>query len=92
MRALCMHRDYDHLYIPLTSKLGKFQPQTNIFLGNNNPFSIKLTVAWVRFLKKKHQFFPFEISLPQARKKKLILSLEKYFKILKDMIIGTPDK
>ena len=42
MRELSMHADYDHLYIPLTSKKGKFQPQT--FSGNKNPFSIKPTV------------------------------------------------
>ena len=40
MWELCMHPDYDH-FIPLTSKKGKFQPQTNIFSENNNPFSIK---------------------------------------------------
>ena len=39
-----VHLDYNHFYIPLTSKYGKFQPQT-IFLGNNNPFSIKPTVV-----------------------------------------------
>ena len=43
MQELCMYPDYDHLYIPLTSKKGKFQPQT-FFPGNNNPFSIKPTV------------------------------------------------
>ena len=32
---LCMHTDYDHFYIPVTSKKGKFQPKTNIFPGNN---------------------------------------------------------
>ena len=41
MWELCMHPDYDYLYIPLTSEKDKFQPQTNIFLGNNNPISIK---------------------------------------------------
>ena len=30
-----MHTDYDHFYIPVTSKKGKFQPKTNIFPGNN---------------------------------------------------------
>ena len=38
MWELYMHPDYDHLYIPLTSEKGKFQPQTNIYPGNNNPF------------------------------------------------------
>ena len=36
-----MHLDYDHLYIPLTSKYSKFLAQTNIFPGNINTFSIK---------------------------------------------------
>ena len=40
MWELCMHPDYDH-FIPLTSKQGKFQPQTNICPGKNIPFSIK---------------------------------------------------
>ena len=40
MWKLWMHLDYDH-FIPLTSNLVKFQLQTNIFPGNNNPFSIK---------------------------------------------------
>ena len=42
-----MHLDYDHLYIPLTSKWGKFLPQI-IFLGNKNPFSIKYTVVRIK--------------------------------------------
>ena len=40
MRKLCIYPEYNHLYIPLTSKKGKFQPQTNIFPVNSNPFSI----------------------------------------------------
>ena len=40
MRKLCIHPEYNHLRIPLTSKKGKFQPQTNIFPVNSNPFSI----------------------------------------------------
>ena len=40
MRKLCIHPEYNHLSIPLTSKKGKFQPQTNIFPVNSNPFSI----------------------------------------------------
>ena len=43
--------DYDHLYIPLTSKKGKFQSQT-IFLRNTNPFSIKPTVVQVKISEK----------------------------------------
>ena len=51
------------IYTLLISKQGKFQPQTNIFHGNNNPFSIKPTVVWVNISGKKH-FFRFETSLP----------------------------
>ena len=47
-----MHPDYDPLHVPLTSKLGKFQPQTNIFPGNSNPFSIKSTVVGVKIFEK----------------------------------------
>ena len=69
MWELCMHLDCDHFYISLTFKKGKFQRQTNIFPGNNNPFSIKSTVVWVKLSeKKKHEFFRFEISIPQASK------------------------
>ena len=35
-----MHQDYN-FFIPLTSKKGKFEPQTNIFTGKNIPLSIK---------------------------------------------------
>ena len=58
MWKLCMHPDHDHLYIPLTSKKDKFQPQTNIFPGNNNPFFINPTVAWVKISEKKTSIFP----------------------------------
>ena len=30
MWELCMYPDYDHFYIPLTSKYNKFQPKTKI--------------------------------------------------------------
>ena len=42
---LCMQANYDDLYIPLNSKYDKFPPQTNIFLGNDNIFSIQPTVV-----------------------------------------------
>ena len=79
------------MYILLTSKKCKFQPQTSIFPANNNPFSIKPTVVWVKIFEKK------KISSSSLRssynrlpnRKKLNLPLEKYFKTLKDMIIGT---
>ena len=58
MWKLCMHPDYDHLYIPLMSKKEKFQPQTNIIPGNSNPFSIKPIVVWVKISEKKKSVFP----------------------------------
>ena len=70
MWELWVHPDYDHLYIPLTSKYGKFQPQTNVSPGNSNPFSIKTgTVVWFLKIseKKNHQFSRFEISLPFSK-------------------------
>ena len=79
------------LYIPLTSKKCKFQPQTSIFPENNNPFSIKPTVVSVKVSEKKNiSFFSLRSRFNRlANRKKLILSLEKYFKTLKDMISGT---
>ena len=79
------------LYIPLTSKKCKFQPQTSIFPENNNPFSIKPTVVWVKIFEKKNISFSGLRSRYNrlADGTKLILPLEKYFKTLKDMIIGT---
>ena len=43
--------------IGLTSKKCKFQPQIGIFPGNNNPFSIKPTVVWVKISEKKTSIF-----------------------------------
>ena len=57
MWELCMHPDYDHLYITLTSKKGKFQLQTNIFRGNSNPFPIEHTVVWVKISEKSTSIF-----------------------------------
>ena len=59
MWELCMHPDYDYLYIPLTSRYGKLQPQTNIFPGNNNPFSIKPTVGWVKISERNFSSLRF---------------------------------
>ena len=57
MWELWVHQDYDHFYIPLTFKWGKFQSQTNIFPGNNNPFSIKpITVVWIKIFEKNINF------------------------------------
>ena len=79
------------LYIPLTSKNCKFQPQNSIFPENNNPFSLKPTVVWVKISEKKN-ISSFDLRSHYnrlANKKKLILPLEKYLKTLKDMISGT---
>ena len=64
--------------------------------ATNHRFSCEksLVLCGSRFLKKKkkkkkHNFYQFEISLPRESKQKLILPLKKYFKTLKDMIIGT---
>ena len=56
MWELCMNSDNDHLYIPLTSKKGKFLPQINISPGNNNPFSINPTVVWPKISEKTPVF------------------------------------
>ena len=91
MWKLCMPPDYDH-FIPLTSKQGKFQPQTNILSGNNNPFILSLTVVWVdrsRFLKKKTNFSSLRSCYHQiANRKKLILPLGKYFKTTNDIVLA----
>ena len=79
------------LHIPLSSKKYKFQPQTSIFPGNNNPFFIKPTAVWVKIFEKKNISFSglrFRYNM-LANRKKLNFPLEKYFKTLKDMIIGT---
>ena len=90
MWELCMHPDYDHLYNPLTSKKGKFHPQSNTFCGNNNPFSIEPTVVWVKISEKINiNFSGLRSRYMLANRKKLILPLEKYLNTLKDMIIGT---
>ena len=57
MWELCMHLDYDHLHIPLTSKNGNFQSETNIFRGNNNPFCIEPTAVLVKISEKKYMKF-----------------------------------
>ena len=83
MWELWMHLVYDHLYIPLTSKYGKFQSQTIIFL-------VKKAYCRVGqdFWKKKFSGLR-SCYYRQANRKKLISSLRKYFETLKDMIIGT---
>ena len=78
-------------YILLTSNKGKFQPQTKSFLGIANLFLLSLLLCGSRFLKKQKISFS-GLRSPYnrlANTKKLILSLEKYFKLLKDTIIIT---
>ena len=87
MRKLCMHPEY----IPSTSKQGKFLPQTNIFLGITTLFVTSPQLCGSRLLRKKNICFSSFRSRYHrlANRKKLILPLEKYFKTLKNMIIGT---
>ena len=75
-----MHADYDHFVCSITfQKKYKFQPKSSIFSRNNNPFSIKPTVVWVKIFEKKNiSFFRFVILLQQASKWK-----ETYFAIRK---------
>ena len=75
---LWIYLDYDHLYIPLTSKKGKFQHKPTFFVWITTLFLLSLLLCGSRFLKKKHQFFRFEISLRQASK-----TGETYFAIAK---------
>ena len=79
------------LYIPLTSKKCKFQPKISIFPGNKNPFFIKPTVVWVKIFETKNiNFSGLRSSYNRLTNRiKLMLPVEKYFKTLKDMIIGT---
>ena len=84
-----MNPDHDHLYSLWTSKSGKLQSKTNIFLRITTIFFYQIYCCVGQdFSKKNNQFFRSEISLPQASKKKLILPLGNSFKTLKDMIIG----
>ena len=92
-----MHPDYDH-FILLTSKSGKFQPQTNVFfLGITTPFSINVfsikpcVGGQVEISEKNTIYFSSLRSCYHklANRKNLILPLEKYFRTLNDMIIGT---
>ena len=92
MWELCMHPNYVH-FIPLTSKQGKFQPQTNIFLEITTLFLLSFTVVWIdrlKFLKKTISFSSLKSCYHKlANRMKLILPLEKHFKTLNNMIIGT---
>ena len=92
MWELCMHPNYVH-FIPLTSKQGKFQPQTNIFLEITTLFLLSFTVVWIdrlKFLKKNISFSSLKSCYHKlANRMKLILPLEKHFKTLNNMIIGT---
>ena len=86
-----MHLDHDNFVYSINFQ--KMQiPATNVyFTENNNPFSLKPTDVWVKISEKKNiLFFGLRSRYNRlANRKKLILPLEKYFKTLKDMIIGT---
>ena len=86
-----MHASRLRSFYSINFQIKQIPATNNIFSEINNPFSIKLYCLWtnrMRFLKKKN-FFQFEILLAQASKQKNLLCLEKYFKILNDVIIGT---
>ena len=82
---------YNYQHNSYNFRIMQFQPQINIFAGNNNPSSIKPIVARVKISKKINiNFFQFENSWPVASKQKeTYLPQEKWLKTLKDMIIGT---
>ena len=87
-----MHPDYNHFVYSINfQKMQIPATQTSIFPGNNNPFSIKPTVLWVKISEKKNISFSSLRSRYSrlANRKKLILPLEKYFKTLKETISGT---
>ena len=93
-----MHPGYDH-FIPLNSKYGKFQPQTNTFsLGITTLLLLNLTVVWVYrliILKKKKCFSSLRSCYHKlANRNKLILyfTTRNICKILNDVTIGTASK
>ena len=69
IQELCMRPDYDHLYIPLSSKYGKFQP--TLFLGKAT-LLFKVTAVQIKISEKNDQFFRFETLLPQSSKQKQV--------------------
>ena len=40
-----LYQDYDHFYIPLTSKKDKFQPQTNMLFESLNEIIIGIVIT-----------------------------------------------
>ena len=81
-----MHLDYDHFIYPIDFQ--KMQiPATNQYL------SWEITsVVLVKISERKKTSIFFDLKSHQnrlANRKKLIFSLEKYFKTSKEMIIGT---
>ena len=57
MWKLCMHVDHDYFVYSINFKRCKLQSQTSIIAGNNNPFSIKPSVEWVK-ISEKTSIFP----------------------------------
>ena len=73
MWELCMHPNYDYFVYPIN-----FQKMQSLLLRGS------------RFLKKNINFSGFRSGYNRlANRKKFILPVEKYFRTLKDMIIGT---
>ena len=85
MWGLWMHLDYDHFYIPLTSKQGKFQPKTIIFL-------VKKAYRCVGQDFWKKQFFPVRdlITRTNQPRKKLILPLKNTSKLWRTWPLSLP--
>ena len=85
MWGLWMHLDYDHFYIPLTSKQGKFQPKTIIFL-------VKKAYRCVGQDFWKKQFFPVRdlITTTNQPRKKLILPLKNTSKLWRTWPLSLP--
>ena len=82
----CMHPDYDHFVYSINFQKNANSSHKPIFLLEiTTLFLLSLLLCGSRFLKKKN----FSRYNRLANREKLILSLEKYFRTLKDMIIGT---
>ena len=84
---LCMHPDYDHLHIYLTSTLRQTAASNQHLSRKKKPFSIKPTVVQVKISGKNHQFFRFEISLSLALPAHNSLSHLQLFKVGKIMLL-----
>ena len=84
MWGLWMHLDYDHFYIPLTSKQGKFQPQAIIF-------PVKKAYCCVVKISEKNIIFSSLRSCyyNQTNGKKLILPLKNTSKLCMTIVTAS---